>query len=143
MQTGEKLFMREVSDALACIPLSHDRSNGFATVFGRLNGLIPDGEDAQRQIIFDPVPCVDGIESSGDPLLDPRASVYLSLAATGAERQRFDLKLEDHCGREARRTAILPASTIEWVKAGWQARFTVLVAVAELERSLKTVPSGG
>jgi catalase len=39
-----------------------------------------DGEtvDAQRQIIFDPIPRVDGIESSGDPLLNPRASVYLA-----------------------------------------------------------------
>jgi catalase len=43
-----------------------------------LNGLIPDGEAAQRQIIFDPLPRVDGIESSGDPLLGPRASVYLA-----------------------------------------------------------------
>ena len=43
-----------------------------------LNGLVPDGEAAQRQIIFDPLPRVDGIESSGYPLLDPRASVYLA-----------------------------------------------------------------
>ena len=43
-----------------------------------LNGLVPDGEAAQRQIIFDPIPRVDGIESSGDPLLEPRANVYLT-----------------------------------------------------------------
>lgn len=43
-----------------------------------LNGIIPDGDAAQRQIIFDPIPRVDGIEPSGDPLLDPRASVYLA-----------------------------------------------------------------
>jgi catalase len=49
-----------------------------------LNGLIPDGKAAQRQIIFDPIPRVDGIESSGDPLLDPRASVYL---ASGQRRR--------------------------------------------------------
>jgi len=49
-----------------------------------LNGLVPDGEAAQRQIIFDPIPRVDGIESSGDPLLDPRASVYL---ASGRRRR--------------------------------------------------------
>ena len=42
-----------------------------------LNGLVPDGAAAERQIIFDPIPGVDGIESSGDPLLDPRASLYL------------------------------------------------------------------
>ena len=43
-----------------------------------LNGLVPEGDAAQRQIIFDPIPRVDGIGSSGDPLLDPRASVYLA-----------------------------------------------------------------
>jgi catalase len=49
-----------------------------------LNGLVPDEEAAQRQIIFDPIPRVDGIESSGDPLLDPRANVYL---ASGRRRR--------------------------------------------------------
>jgi catalase len=49
-----------------------------------LNGLVPDGDDAQRQIIFDPIPRVEGIESSGDPLLDPRATVYL---ASGRRRR--------------------------------------------------------
>ena len=54
----------------------------FGTI--ELNGLVPEGDDAQRQIIFDPVPRVDGIEPSGDPLLDPRASVYL---ASGRRRR--------------------------------------------------------
>jgi len=49
-----------------------------------LNGVVPDAEAAQRQIIFDPIPRVDGIESSGDPLLDPRANVYL---ASGRRRR--------------------------------------------------------
>jgi catalase len=43
-----------------------------------LSGLVPDGEAAQRHIIFDPIPRVDGIEPSGDPLLDERASLYLT-----------------------------------------------------------------
>jgi catalase len=47
----------------------------FGTI--ELNGLVPEGDVAQRQIIFDPIPRVDGIEPSGDPLLDPRASLYL------------------------------------------------------------------
>jgi catalase len=42
-----------------------------------LDTLPPDNEAEQRQIIFDPIPRVDGIESSGDPLLEPRATVYL------------------------------------------------------------------
>jgi catalase len=54
----------------------------FGTI--ELNGVVPDDEAAQRQIIFDPIPRVDGIESSGDPLLDPRANVYL---ASGRRRR--------------------------------------------------------
>jgi catalase len=49
-----------------------------------LNGVVPDGEAAQRQIIFDPIPRVEGIESSRDPLLDPRANLYL---ASGRRRR--------------------------------------------------------
>ncbi|HUK52740.1 MAG TPA: catalase family peroxidase [Candidatus Binatia bacterium] len=33
--------------------------------------------DEQRQIIFDPIPRTDGIDPSNDPLLEPRATVYL------------------------------------------------------------------
>ena len=42
-----------------------------------LTGAVPNDEAEQRHIIFDPIPRVDGIGSSGDPLLEPRASVYL------------------------------------------------------------------
>ena len=47
--------------------------------FGRLSlsEVVPDSEAQQRQIIFDPVPRVDGIEASADPLLELRAAVYL------------------------------------------------------------------
>lgn len=31
----------------------------------------------KRRIIFDPIPRIDGIDPSGDPLLEPRADVYL------------------------------------------------------------------
>jgi catalase len=54
----------------------------FGTI--ELNGVVPDQEAAQRQIIFDPIPRVLGIESSGDPLLDPRATIYL---ASGRRRR--------------------------------------------------------
>jgi len=47
----------------------------FGTV--ELHGAVPDEVAAQRQIIFDPIPRVDGIESSGDPLLEPRANLYV------------------------------------------------------------------
>jgi len=39
--------------------------------------VVPEQDAAQRQIIFDPIPRVQGIESSGDPLLEPRANLYL------------------------------------------------------------------
>jgi catalase len=47
----------------------------FGTV--ELMSEIPNNDDEQRHIIFDPIPRVDGIEVSSDPLLEPRASVYL------------------------------------------------------------------
>ena len=49
-----------------------------------LMSVLPNNEAEQRQIIFDPIPRVDGIEPSNDPLLDPRASVYL---ASGRRRR--------------------------------------------------------
>lgn len=47
--------------------------------FGRiaLNEVVSDSEAQQRRIIFDPIPRVDGIEASADPLLELRAAVYL------------------------------------------------------------------
>jgi catalase len=54
----------------------------FGTI--EVNGQVPDNDSAQRHIIFDPIPRVDGIEASGDPLLDPRASIYL---ASGRRRR--------------------------------------------------------
>jgi catalase len=47
--------------------------------FGRiaLTGIVPDGDTEQQHIIFDPIPRVDGIEASADPLLELRAAIYL------------------------------------------------------------------
>ena len=42
-----------------------------------LNAHAPDNELQQEHIIFDPIPRVDGIEPSDDPLLELRAAVYL------------------------------------------------------------------
>ena len=42
-----------------------------------LNKLVADNEHEQKQIIFDPIPRVDGIDPSDDPLLAVRAAVYL------------------------------------------------------------------
>lgn len=47
--------------------------------FGRivLTGVVADQEAEQKRIIFDPIPRVDGIDPSADPLLELRAAVYL------------------------------------------------------------------
>jgi catalase len=50
-----------------------------------LTAVAPDNAGAQQQIIFDPIPRVDGIEGSADPLLEFRAAVYL---LSGRERRQ-------------------------------------------------------
>jgi catalase len=50
-----------------------------------LNAVLPDSPAEQKQIIFDPIPRVDGIEPSGDPLLELRAAAYL---LSGRERRK-------------------------------------------------------
>lgn len=63
-----------VNDATAHWP--NDRPEvEFGTV--ELEHTVENGEAEQRHIIFDPIPRVAGIEASEDPLLEPRASVYL------------------------------------------------------------------
>jgi catalase len=47
----------------------------FGTVV--LEAQVPDSEVQQKRIIFDPIPRVDGIEPSDDPLLELRAAIYL------------------------------------------------------------------
>jgi catalase len=43
----------------------------------QLTGKVADDAEQQKHLIFDPIPRVDGIEPSGDPLLELRAAVYL------------------------------------------------------------------
>ena len=42
-----------------------------------LTASVPDSADEQKQIIFDPIPRLDGIAPSNDPLLEVRAAIYL------------------------------------------------------------------
>jgi catalase len=42
-----------------------------------LTEITPNNASEQQEIIFDPIPRVDGIEASADPLFEPRANVYL------------------------------------------------------------------
>ena len=49
-----------------------------------LTGVLADSLVQQKQIIFDPIPRVEGIEPSADPLLELRAAIYL---LSGRERR--------------------------------------------------------
>lgn len=42
-----------------------------------LTAIMPDNAKEQQHIIFDPIPRVEGIETSADPLFEPRANIYL------------------------------------------------------------------
>jgi catalase len=42
-----------------------------------LTAKASDDEQKQQRLIFDPIPRVDGIEPSDDPLLELRAAIYL------------------------------------------------------------------
>jgi len=49
-----------------------------------LADVLEDSLAQQKHIIFDPIPRVDGIEPSADPLLELRAAIYL---LSGRERR--------------------------------------------------------
>ena len=56
---------------------------------------VRDDADEQKKIIFDPIPRVDGIDPSDDPLLELRAAIYLlsgrrrrTASKTGAQAER-------------------------------------------------------
>jgi catalase len=49
-----------------------------------LNEITSNNASEQQHIIFDPIPRVDGIEASADPLFEPRANIYLM---TGRRRR--------------------------------------------------------
>jgi catalase len=42
-----------------------------------LTAPVPDSAHEQKQIIFDPIPRLDGIAPSNDPLFELRAAIYL------------------------------------------------------------------
>jgi catalase len=64
----------DVADASTTWPASRTE-----IPFGRitLTGRVDDQAPERRKIIFDPVPRVDGIDPSGDPLTQVRADLYL------------------------------------------------------------------
>jgi catalase len=74
----------DVTDASVTWPDSREEIPfGKVTVTARLDEQVPE----RRKVIFDPVPRVDGIESSGDPLTEIRSDLYL---LSGRRRRRAD-----------------------------------------------------
>lgn len=49
-----------------------------------LQSIADDQAAQQKRIIFDPIPRVEGVEASADPLLEVRAGIYL---ISGRERR--------------------------------------------------------
>ena len=78
VRLGVFVQMAEPGDdvADASVPWPDSRPEipfGTITLTARVDDQVPD----RRRIIFDPVPRVDGIETSGDPLTDVRSDIYL------------------------------------------------------------------
>ena len=71
----------EVNDATVHWPESRQLVD-LGTV--KVGTVLPDNAKEQKQIIYDPIPRVEGIEPSDDPLLEMRAAIYL---ISGRERR--------------------------------------------------------
>jgi catalase len=64
----------EVADSTTIWPETRQEVEfGTITITERVDELAPE----RRKMIFDPVPRVDGIDSSGDPLTEVRSEIYL------------------------------------------------------------------
>ncbi len=64
----------DVTDSTVVWPQTRSETEfGTIVIRERVDELAP----KQRKIIFDPVPRVDGIDSSGDPLIEIRSDIYL------------------------------------------------------------------
>lgn len=64
----------DVADASVTWPEGREQIP-FGTL--TLTARVDEQESERRRIIFDPLPRVDGIDSSGDPLTDVRSDIYL------------------------------------------------------------------
>jgi catalase len=75
---GVFVQLAETADnvADASVPWPDSRTEmPFGTI--TLTAQVDDQEPERRKLIFDPLPRIDGIDSSGDPLTDVRADLYL------------------------------------------------------------------
>jgi hypothetical protein len=58
-----------------------------------LREIAADNASEQQQIIFDPIPRVDGIEASADPLFEPHAPIGLGPVPALSRHSSADLEL--------------------------------------------------
>jgi catalase len=68
------------------------RANELDTLL-RWPSITSNNADEQQHIIFDPIPRVDGIEVSADPLFEPRANIYLM---SGRRRRAAEKHMTGH-----------------------------------------------
>jgi catalase len=64
----------DVTDSTVAWP-ENRQEIAFGTI--TLTGRVDDGESQGRKFIFDPIPRIDGIDTSGDPLSEVRSEIYL------------------------------------------------------------------
>ena len=76
----------DVTDSSVAWPMSRTEIP-FGTI--TLTGRVDDAEPERRKIIFDPIPRVDGIDSSGDPLTEVRVG---ALSAQRGRRRAATVK---------------------------------------------------
>jgi catalase len=72
-----------------------------------LREIAANNASEQQHIIFDPIPRVDGIEASADPLFDPRQHLF-------DEREAAQSRRRPATRREVRRSATRDASRVPW-----------------------------
>jgi catalase len=77
----------EVNDATVTWPANRQHVD-FGTV--TLTGRVPDNDMEAQRTIFDPIPRVDGIDPSRDPLIEVRSALYL----LSGRRRRAAMKHE-------------------------------------------------
>ncbi len=78
VRLGVSVQMAEPEDDVADASVTWPQSRTeipFGTI--TLTARVDDMEQERRKIIFDPIPRVDGIDSSGDPLTEVRSDIYL------------------------------------------------------------------
>lgn len=126
----------DVTDATVTWPQNRPEIPfGAISLTARIDDQVPE----RRKIIFDPLPRVDGIDSSGDPLTGVRADVYLVSGRRRRSASTEGAVLPTHDQIQQRAYELFLARGREHGKdlEDW------LVAEAELTRDMAHTPEAG